>query len=188
MSTFKEKGIEIIKCTNNKMSTRESIKNIHRAVNKLLYDIQYQNVLTTTTNRLYGKLVGYGQQINKEAENKPLNLKEAEILQQLRKICINLRHIIRQTQNRDINETFTASKIQSYSFFYYKTHKNDIFKDEETIKNHLEKLKTLVQDLQPILGGKEFDIQGYIKMQNELIDALVKKYVIWEIEDVSFQG
>lgn len=187
MSTFKEKGVEIIKCQNSKMATRESIKNIHRAVNKLLYDIQYQNVLTTTTNRLYGKLVGYGQQINKEAENKPLNPKEAEILQKLRNICINLRHIIRNTQNRVINETLTASKVQSYSFWYYKQHKDEILKDEETIKNYLEKLKTLVKDLQPILN-KEFDTQSYLKIQNELIEALVKRYVIWELEDVNFQG
>lgn len=174
---YKEKGITIIQCQNKKMACRESIKKNHHQINRLIYEIQYQHVISSTSNRLYNELVEIGKEIASEAEKKPLNPKEAEILQKLRQICINLRHIIRNTKP-DIDETETARKIQNYSFFAYKKALQSILSSEEDIKNQLEKMKSLRADLEPILKSN-FDEVGYKKMQDELLNSWMERYRIY---------
>ena len=89
MKTGKELNLEIIKCQ-NKTGT-DSIKEIHRNINGILYPLTFKYIDQALASETYTQLCDYGKKLSELEVPKSAEPKKNEIMSELRKRCMVLK-------------------------------------------------------------------------------------------------
>lgn len=171
MITYKNNEIEIITCDEKKGG--ETLTTHHHKINSILYPIQNQYILPTTTHRAYKALVEMGKQLKeyqpKEYETKKYN----ELMVKLKMVCVKLKKLEQPQEN---NPKDVAKKLINYEVHKYIKNKPTTETQTDELIKTLERNKTIYEDSQEYIDYPD----TFIRMQGEILSLLQNKYQLVE--------
>lgn len=171
MVTYKDNEIKIIKCVEKQGG--DKLTTLHHQINEVLYGIQNQYILPTTTQRVYDELVTIGKALGEYTPKSYEVKKYNELITKLR-IAVKLLKTLEQPQEN--NPKDVAKKLINYEVHKYIKNKPTTETPTDELIKTLERNKTIYEDAQQYIDYPD----TFIRMQGELLNLLQKKYQLVE--------
>ena len=171
MSSYRDNDITIL-VTKNKECTN-TLKDLHYRINDVIYPIQYQHLLPTTTKRVINTLTDIRRDLLSYEPKKNERKKYEELYNQLQDRIWSLQ-TIKDEDYQDL--TANALAILRYRIsVYLDDRKNKKYYYVDAIIKALEVNKNIYDDCKDYTKGND-ELYRFIKMQDELFSMFNEKY------------
>ena len=163
-------GITPIKCEAKEGT--DKIKEIHYAVNDILYENSGKYIFQPMAERIYNQLCDYGKQLASLQVPDRANAKKSELLSKLRTVCNSLKVYKGQNQtSEDLKEMQAAINWLLHRFIEAKP----TLTPEQALK-FLKETKEMRDYVFP--WDEDLKTGNLVKMNTQLINFITEKYSI----------